>query len=68
MLDLLIKNARIVDGTGMPAYYSHVGIREGKIAVIAPVVREEAKAPPPAPKAGILIKLPPDPRQNGGSP
>ena len=39
MLDLLIQNARIVDGTGMPAYYSHVGIREGKIAVIAPVVR-----------------------------
>jgi len=43
MLDLLIKNARIVDGTGMPAYYSHVGIREGKIAIIAPVVKEEAK-------------------------
>ena len=43
MLDLLIKNARIVDGTGMPAYVSHVGIREGKIAVIAPVVKEQAK-------------------------
>ena len=43
MLDLLIKNARIVDGTGMPAYFSHVGIREGKIALIAPVVKEEAK-------------------------
>ncbi|MBR5244805.1 MAG: D-aminoacylase [Clostridia bacterium] len=44
MLDLLIQNARIVDGTGMPAYYSHVGIREGKIAVIAPVIKEEVKA------------------------
>ena len=44
MLDLLIKNARIVDGTGMPAYFSHVGIRDGKIAVIAPVVKEEAKS------------------------
>ena len=43
MLDLLIQNARIVDGTGMPAYYSHVGIREGKIAIIAPVVKVEAK-------------------------
>lgn len=43
MLDLLIQNARIVDGTGMPAYYSHVGIREGKIAVIAPVIQEPAK-------------------------
>ena len=42
MLDLLIKNARVVDGTGMPAYHAHVGIREGKIAVIAPVVKEEA--------------------------
>ena len=43
MLDLLIKNARIVDGTGMPAYHAHVGIREGKIAIIAPAVKEEAK-------------------------
>ena len=42
MLDLLIKNARIVDGTGMPAYYGHVGIREGKIASIAPIVTQEA--------------------------
>ena len=43
MLDLLIKNARIVDGTGLPSYHSHVGIRDGKIAVIAPVVTEQAK-------------------------
>ncbi|MGN1028182.1 MAG: amidohydrolase family protein [Faecousia sp.] len=43
MLDLLIQNARIVDGTGMPSYYSHVGIRKGQIAVIAPVVKEKAK-------------------------
>ncbi len=42
MLDLLIQNARIVDGTGMPAYRAHVGLRGGKIAVIAPVVREPA--------------------------
>ena len=44
MFDLLIKNARVVDGTGMPSYYAHVGIRDGKIALIAPVVREEARA------------------------
>ncbi len=43
MLDLLIKNARVVDGTGMPAYFAHVGIRAGKIACIAPVVTQEAK-------------------------
>ncbi len=42
MLDLLIKNARVVDGTGTPAYFAHVGIREGKIALIAPVVTEPA--------------------------
>lgn len=44
MLDLLIKNARVVDGTGMPAYYTHVGIRDGKIACIAPLVTEDAKS------------------------
>ena len=43
MLDLLIQNARVVDGTGMSAYFTHVGIRDGKIALIAPVVKEEAK-------------------------
>ena len=42
MLDLLIKNARIVDGTGMPFYVAQVGIREGKIAAIAPVITEQA--------------------------
>ncbi len=42
MLNLLIKNARVVDGTGMPAYFAQVGIRQGKIAVIAPYVTEAA--------------------------
>ncbi len=36
MLDLLIRNARIVDGTGMPAYHADVGIKGGRIAAIAP--------------------------------
>ena len=29
MLDVLIQNASIVDGTGVPAYQGSVGIREG---------------------------------------
>lgn len=43
MLELLIQNARIVDGTGMPAYHGDVGIRDGKIACIAPIIREPAQ-------------------------
>lgn len=42
MLDLWIKNARIVDGSGMPAYRANVGLRDGKIARIAPVTKEPA--------------------------
>ena len=29
--DLLIKNGRIVDGSGMPAFRRDTGVREGKI-------------------------------------
>src|SRR5437764_7484478 len=32
--DLLIKNGRIVDGSGMPAFRGDVGIKDGKIAEI----------------------------------
>jgi N-acyl-D-amino-acid deacylase len=32
--DLLIKNGRVVDGTGVPAFNADVGIRHGKIADI----------------------------------
>ncbi len=43
MLDLIIRNARIADGSGMPCYHSHVGIKDGKIVKIAPFLPEEAK-------------------------
>ncbi len=41
-LDLLIKNARVVDGSGMPAYAADVAVQDGRIATIGRV-REEAK-------------------------
>ena len=40
MLDVLIKNAKIIDGSGRPAFTGCVGIKDGKIAV----VRETEKA------------------------
>ncbi|MEU7485633.1 D-aminoacylase [Streptomyces sp. NPDC042319] len=35
MLDHLIKGATVVDGTGAPAYPADLGIRDGRIAVLA---------------------------------
>ncbi len=34
MIEVLIKNVRIVDGTGNPWYWGHVGIKDGKISGI----------------------------------
>ncbi|GAA2061158.1 amidohydrolase family protein [Streptomyces albiaxialis] len=45
MLDHLIQNATVVDGTGEPSYVADVGIRDGRIALIAGPgeIREEAR-------------------------
>ena len=40
--DLLIRNARVVDGTGMPAFNADVGVRNGRIAEIGRL-RSDAK-------------------------
>lgn len=43
MYQLLIRNSRIADGTGGPAYQADVAVRDGKIAKIAPEIHEEAE-------------------------
>jgi N-acyl-D-amino-acid deacylase len=32
--DLLIKNGRVVDGSGMPSFHGDVAVKDGKIAEI----------------------------------
>ena len=51
MYDILIKNGQIVDGTGNPAYYGDIAVKDGIIAKIAPSIEGEAAtviARPPA--------------------
>ena len=37
MLDLLIRDAEIVDGTGAPARHGDVGISDGRIAAVGDI-------------------------------
>ena len=51
--DLLIRNGRIVDGTGSPWYAGDVGIRDGRIAAIGRL--EGAKAKRTVDAAGKVV-------------
>lgn len=42
MLDFIIKNVNIADGSGAPMYRSSVGVKEGKIAKISESIDEQA--------------------------
>jgi N-acyl-D-amino-acid deacylase len=42
-LDILIKNGKIIDGTGNPWYHGDLGIKDGKITKISLKLREDAK-------------------------
>lgn len=42
MFDILLKNARIVDGTGNPSFYGDVGVENGRISAVGSLSENEA--------------------------
>ena len=38
--DLLIRNGRVVDGSGMPSFRADIGVKDGKITEVAPWSQE----------------------------
>ena len=43
MLDVLIRNGRVIDGTGNPWYHADVGIEGGRIVALGRLGRESAR-------------------------
>jgi N-acyl-D-amino-acid deacylase len=41
--DLMIRNARVADGTGNPWYHADVGVRDGRIAAVGDLSHDAAK-------------------------
>ena len=42
MYDRILKNGRIMDGTGKPSYEGDIAIRDGRIEEVAPSIHEAA--------------------------
>ncbi|MEC8492545.1 MAG: hypothetical protein VXY76_06585, partial [Pseudomonadota bacterium] len=40
MLDLIIRNGKVVDGSGLPAYKADVGVKDGVIVKIGPITED----------------------------
>ena len=69
MLDLIIRNGTIVDGTGMPGFTGDIGIKDGKIAVTGSILETAAEEidasgkicllyTAPSPRDGLLSLMP----------
>ena len=43
MLDMIIKNGTIIDGSGSPAFISDIGVKDGKVEVIQPLPSSSCK-------------------------
>lgn len=43
--DVIVKNGLLMDGTGAPAVHRHVGIRQGRVAVLSEAPLDEAGCP-----------------------
>lgn len=43
MFDLIIKNGKVIDGTGSPAYISDVAVKDGKIVKVSRNIKCDAK-------------------------
>jgi N-acyl-D-aspartate/D-glutamate deacylase len=55
MLDLLIKGATVVDGTGAPGRLADVGVRDGRIAVVADAGTVDEDATETVGATGLLL-------------